>query len=162
MREDRKAELEKHVETVNAILRKADGGVLDSSEEGSGAELEEWGGVVDEPPELDHEAEYVDEDRYTTVTVEAMDLSKDGLHRKREEEEGAQAPDDGDGENEMKDSANGAQDKARNGKRIWTKENPEGRKKKKKKFRYESKAERKVTRHKERSGNKAKARARKE
>ncbi len=29
-----------------------------------------------QPPEVDHEAEYVDEDRYTTVTVEAMDLSK--------------------------------------------------------------------------------------
>jgi ribosomal RNA-processing protein 17 len=38
-----------------------------------------------------------------------------------------------------------------NGKRIWTKEKPktEWPKKKKKKFRYESKADRKVTRYKE-------------
>jgi ribosomal RNA-processing protein 17 len=38
-----------------------------------------------------------------------------------------------------------------NGKRIWTKERPktEWPKKKKKKFRYESKADRKVTRYKE-------------
>ena len=47
-------------------------------------------------------------------------------------------------------------------KRVWTKERPSGPKKKKKKFKYESKAERKVTRYKERSGNRAKAKARKE
>lgn len=48
------------------------------------------------------------------------------------------------------------------GKRVWTKAKPDQPKKKKKKFRYESKADRKVTRHKERAGGKAKAKARRE
>ncbi len=162
MREERKTELEKHVETVNAILREADGGISDTGGEESGTEMEEWDGVA-EAPEVDHEAEYIDEDRYTTVTVEAMDLSKEGLHRAMEEEErGIGGLKNEDAQPETNGSAKEAPDKVRKGKRIWTKETPDGRKKKKKKFRYESKAERKVTRYKEQSGNKAKARARKE
>ncbi|KAI9875444.1 MAG: hypothetical protein M1830_008469 [Pleopsidium flavum] len=162
MREQRKAELEKHVETVNAMLREADGGISDTSGEESGTEMEEWNGVA-ELPEVDHEAEYIDEDRYTTVTVEAMDLSREGLHRAIEEEERVtDVLGDENRSHKTNGSAKEASDKARKSKRIWTKENPEGLKKKKKKFRYESKAERKVTRYKERSGNKAKARARKE
>lgn len=45
-------------------------------------------------------------------------------------------------------------------KRVWTKQKPGLPKRKRKKFRYESKAERKVTRLKEHSGNKVQAKAR--
>ncbi|MCJ1366656.1 hypothetical protein MMC16_005786 [Acarospora aff. strigata] len=164
MRDERKADLERHVETVNAMLREADGGVSESDGEQSGSEKEEWNGLS-EPPPVDHEAEYIDEDRYTTVTVEAMDVSKEGLHRVRqEEEEENNAAQKSRSEQHVADGAGGdVTNKVPTGKRTWTKENPTGHsKKKKKKFRYESKGERKVTRHKERSGNKAKARARKE
>ena len=35
---------------------------------------------------LDHDEEYVDEDRYTTVTIEAVDVSKEGLQKVAGEE----------------------------------------------------------------------------
>lgn len=163
MRDERKADLEKHVETVNAMLREADGAVPEVEDGQNGSEMEEWHGVS-EPSGVDHEAEYIDEDQYTTVTVEAINVSKEGIHRVMDAEEmddAAQRAED------KQVSTNGGAteggNKVQNGKRRWTKENPDGHiKKKKKKFRYESKAERKVTRYKERSGNKSKARARKE
>jgi len=163
MRDERKADLEKHVETVNAMLREAHGTASELQEGQSGSEMEEWERVAD-PPDVDHEAEYIDEDRFTTVTVEAINVSKEGIHKVMDTEEmditGQKGAD-------QKPGADGGGDEgadtARKGKRRWTKENPDGHlKKKKKKFRYESKAERKVTRYKERSGNKSKARARKE
>jgi len=162
MRDGRKADLEKHVETVNAMLREANGTLPELEEVQSGSEMEEWNGVA-EPPDIDHEAEYIDEDRYTTVTVEAINVSKDGIHKVMDTEEmGVTALRNVDKKPGADGAGNEEDDKARKGKRRWTKENPDGRIKKKKKFRYESKAERKVTRYKERSGNKSKARARKE
>lgn len=107
---------------------------------------------------MDHEAEYVDEDRYTTVTVEAMDLSKDGLHKQEE----TQADLDSSEERQL-DGATRTND-PKQGKRIWTKDKPEKDarrpKKKRKKFRYENKAERKLTRIKEKSKNSRQAKAR--
>lgn len=105
---------------------------------------------------MDHEEEFIDDDRYTTVTVEAVDVSKDGLHKIIQE-----------GETGGEESESNLVDRpvpktGQDAKRVWTKERPGGPKKKKKKFRYESKADRKITRHKERSGNKSKAKARKE
>ena len=163
MRDERKADLERHVETVNALLREATGTVPGVEEVQSGSDTEGWNGVT-EPEAVDHEAEYIDEDRYTTVTVEAINVSKEGIHKVMDAEE----TDDPDprGEDKQIVTDGGAAEegnKVQNGKRRWTMENPDGHvKKKKKKFRYESKAERKVTRYKERSGNKSKARARKE
>lgn len=163
MRDERKADLEKHVETVNALLREANGTVPELEEAQSGSETEEWNGVAD-PPDVDHEAEYIDEDRYTTVTVEAINVSKEGIHKVMDTEEIDVAAQKDVAKHPGTDGGgNEGDDKAPKGKRRWTRENPEGHiKKKKKKFRYESKAERKVTRYKERSGNKSKARARKE
>lgn len=162
MRDGRKADLEKHVETVNALLREANGTLPELEEVQSGSEMEEWNGVA-EPPDIDHEAEYIDEDRYTTVTVEAINVSKEGIHKVMDTEEmGVTVLRDVDKKPGTDGAGNEEDDKARKGKRRWTKENPDGRIKKKKKFRYESKADRKVTRYKERSGNKSKARARKE
>ena len=109
--------------------------------------------------EVDHEAQYVDEDRYTTVTVEAMDLSKDGLHKAENE-----AEDDLDRSKNVKPEGAPISPSQRRGKRTWTKEKPEKEghvsKRKRKKFRYENKAARKMTRIKEKSKNGRQATAR--
>ncbi len=137
--------MEEHVNAVNAILKEvsAVGAGLDSDEEG-----EVWGGIREEEPAktevLDREEEYVDEDRWTTVTVEAVDISKEGLKKVREEGH----------EDEVPELAVEKQD-GKEEKKKWPK------KEKKKKFRYESKAERKFTRGKQKAGNKARADARK-
>lgn len=108
---------------------------------------EEWAGFDDDAlaPELvDHEEEYVDEDKYTTVTVEAVDVTKEGLHRVADEE---------DSEDTLEAEVKPVQ-KEEKGKKVWPK------KPRKQKFRYESKAERKATRGKQKAGNKARADAR--
>jgi ribosomal RNA-processing protein 17 len=143
LREERKKELEQHVDAVNALV----GNTRTSDQEGASGD-EVWGGIEDEiePEAVDHEEEYIDEDRYTTVTVEAVDISKDGLHR---------VVDDSDSE-PAEDVVAKPDEKVSQAKKKWPK------KEKKKKFRYESKAERKVTRSKQKAGNKAKADARKD
>ena len=151
------------MEAVKLALREADGSIDDWKSEDSSTVEDEWDGIV-EMPEVDHEDEYVDEDRHTTVTVEAVDVTKDGLHKVAVEREDG---DESDGVREDQNINTHGEvgpdgHKKPNEKRVWTKERPGGPKKKKKKFRYESKAERKVTRHQERSGSRAKAKARKE
>ena len=156
LREGRRADLEKHVEEVNALLKRPE---EDTQSEIDGAEEEEhWEGFT-ESPEIAHEAEYVDDDRFTTVTVEAVDVSRDGFHKVRDDTDGESNVDD-----KVEQSKSGQeedQEKTAKGKRTWTKERPGGPKKRKKKFRYESKAERKITRYKEKLGNKKQARERK-
>lgn len=153
LREGRKADLERHVEEVNNLLRDAadEAGGMDEEDR---EEDETWDGFA-EAPMVDNEVEFIDEDRYTTVTVESVEVSRDGLHK---------LPQEGgrnDTESDTPTAGRAPPTTDQHGKRIWTKERPGG-PKKKKKFRYESKAERKVTRHKERSGNKSKAKARRE
>jgi ribosomal RNA-processing protein 17 len=148
LREERKKELEEHVNAVNALLQDVEGRIG----RGEGSEEEdEWGGIEDEGDlavkaveVLDHEEEYMDEDRYTTVTVEAVGVSKEGLQNVVDEES-----DDGKEAEYAKPA-----EKEETGKKKWPK------KERKKKFRYESKAERKVTRGKQKAGNKARADAR--
>jgi ribosomal RNA-processing protein 17 len=139
LREERKIELEEHVNAVNAILR-AEAEALEEDKD------EDWGGFEDDvAPELvDHEEEYVDEDRYTTVTVEAVDVSKEGLHKVADEDESEDTL-----EADIKPVEEGK------GKKVWPK------KPRKQKFRYESKAERKISRGKQKASNHAQARARK-
>ena len=143
------------------MLRNEDGVLSDSSEQaGSGVE-EQWEGINEEKV-IDHEDAYVDDDRFTSITIEAVDVSRDGLRKVEQQAETdsltleAEAPGGTGG-----DSAREVQTGPEKGKRIWTKDQAKGIKKKKKKFKYESKAERKVTRHKEKSGNRASAKARK-
>ena len=154
--------MEKHVEAVNSMLRDGDGEVLGSDEEVE-EEDNQWGGIK-EVPEIGHDAEYIDEDRFTTVTVEAVEVSKDGLHRMVDEDD--KQSEDGDIQGRAgrtsRTTNSGEGPGTEKKKRVWTKERPGGPKKKKKKFKYESKADRKVTRHKERSKSKAKAKARRE
>lgn len=118
---------------------------------------EEWTGLTDrEPPPIDHEAEYIDEDKYTTITIETMDVTREGLFK---------AEQDGDQEEASGEKGPVASERpSEKKKRQWTKKKPKDEahkhKKKKRNFRYESKAERKMTRTKERSKNRKQARER--
>jgi len=155
LRQQRKIDLEKHVEEVNRLVKQANGDIVgldggESSEDDDGEE--EFVGFQDPEP-IDQEDEYVDEDKYTTVTIESVNISRDGFSKPGGDEEDAvarKAEEKEEGEGVGKDGKKDVQ-RDENGKRIWTKERPrtEWPKKKKKKFRYESKADRKVTRYKE-------------
>lgn len=116
-----------------------------------------------------HEDEYVDEEKYTTVTIEPMDAS--------DAEEDDEDDNDSDGVSKDETKADGKPkvrptvkevkmpDGTVKEKRIWTKEKPTGpkqKKKKVKKFRYESKVERKATRSKQRARNNDAAKTRRE
>jgi ribosomal RNA-processing protein 17 len=161
--------LKNHVEAVNALLREQ---VNHQSSDESGSsgddddeEEEEWAGFDDHPDNkpvpIGHEDEYVDEDRYTTVTIESIDITKSGLHKSASAEAGLEE------DSSVSDDAAAAQEegtgerKKADGRRLSAKEKPSSKPKvKKKKFRYLSKGDRKATRMKERSGNRAKAKAR--
>ncbi|KAL4881399.1 nucleolar protein 12-domain-containing protein [Aspergillus karnatakaensis] len=155
MREERNADFERALEEHKRQMKRMkeeneSGDDSDNASSGDGEE-DEWDGIA-EPPAVDYEAEYVDEDKYTTVTVEEMDPSKEGL---------LQSDDDSSDERTTERPAS-TQD-AKPVKPEKTKKQSDNKlKKKKKKFRYESKEERKVTRMKERASNHRKAKARKE
>lgn len=161
LRESRKADLEKHVAEINSMLqREADPDPVNLGEENrpNGGDNQEQSDGTMEHLNADLEAKYLDEDRYTTVTVEAVDVSRDGLHKVAHDE-----VDESDGEG-LKESSPKVMlaDRRRNpGEKRLPSKVKSVHKKKKRKFRYESKAERKTTRHKERSKNSAKARDRK-
>lgn len=130
---------------VNAELKKQNRAIGEDSDADSGAEgsLGEWEGIGEAQPEevLPDDEEYVDEDKYTTVTVEAMDG-----------EDEADALDDEDSAvKTIVPSKGEAGAKGITKKRIWSKDGQA--KAKKKKFRYESKAERQATRQKQKSKN---------
>lgn len=99
-----------------------------------------WDDIEDAAPEVAQDEEYVDEDKYTTVTVEAMGDSE-------ESETGSKQTAAKPGTEMMNGNTRDPK------KRIWSKENQT--KAKKKKFRYESKAERSATRQKQKSKNHA-------
>lgn len=103
---------------------------------------DEWNGF-DEAPEapaleaVDHEEEYIDEDLYTTVKVEAVSVDRDGLHNKSELEAADEESDEGSAADnaESKNAKDGTPSEGRRG----------APKKKKKKFRYETKVVRQMT-----------------
>ncbi|KIW17868.1 hypothetical protein PV08_05063 [Exophiala spinifera] len=160
LREERKAELERHVQQVNAMLRSASAlnGAEDQGTASSNSD-EEWSGISgEEPAPVDHEAEYIDEDKYTTVTVEAMDVSREGLFKAE------QAKDEGHKTYEQETKVGQEPGKVAK-KPKWTKEKPKDgsekpKRKKKRNFRYESKTERKTARSKEKSKGRKQARER--
>ncbi|KAF2645450.1 hypothetical protein P280DRAFT_389373 [Massarina eburnea CBS 473.64] len=133
MRKQRKEDLEKHVSEVNRLVKQANGELFSDSSDGEDDEDNgEWNGIPDapEPEVIDQEEEYIDEDKYTTVTIETVGISKQGFETK-----GDGSEDEGEGKE----------------KKVWTKEKPKTArpKKKKIKFRYETKAERKAERVKQ-------------
>ncbi|CAI4210448.1 unnamed protein product [Parascedosporium putredinis] len=142
MREERQREVEEHVQKVNTLLRESEAAGAIGHDE-SGSDGSEWGGIEEAATNdiIDHEEEYIDEDRYTTVTVESVSVTRDGLHKP------ALEPTEDEQEAEKaKKSAEEEQAKA--------KLRPP--KKPKKKFRYESKTERQLTEAKIRAKRKAK------
>ena len=106
----------------------------------------EWDGCSDTEPgprieamHIDREDEYIDEEKYTTVTVEMVGISREGFTK---DDEGGSEVDCGRDQPAEK--------------REWSKEKPKRAqpKQKKKKFRYESKADRRTTQLKERAKSK--------
>lgn len=103
----------------------------------------EWEGIEDGGvPAVPDDEEFVDEDKYTTVTVEA--IGEPG----EESEEDLKPPN---AEREARMANGGIRAAVK--KRIPSKDNQP--RAKKKKFRYESKAERSATRQKQKSKNRA-------
>lgn len=124
---------------------------LEDSADAEEVNDEEWDGIADEttlpiiPDDtIQREDEYVDEDKYTTVTVEAM---------------GEEPTIETVGESVGNKFADGEDNKTK--KRPWGKKASDGKAKPKKKFRYESKAERQVTRQRQQKSSRA-AKARRE
>jgi len=141
LREERKQALEEHVETVTKILRDAqNAGAVEPTQNSSG-EDDQWEGLSDsgvpEAP-IDLEEEYIDEDRYTTVTVEAVHVDRDGLHK--QEPEVSDQEGEWDEKPDQKSEGSKTQEPAK-----WSRPS------KKKTFRYETKFERDVTARKQRA-----------
>lgn len=113
---------------------------IENGEEDSDAPDDEgeWAGIVE--PEtaerIPSDEEYVDEDKYTTVTVEPMDDASDAAEDEEAEAARAKAA--------RIASGNGA---------VVKKKREKDQKPKKKKFRYETKAERQMGRAKQKSKN---------
>ncbi|KAB8337104.1 hypothetical protein FH972_021408 [Carpinus fangiana] len=159
LREQRRVDLENHVRQVKEMMERAEEGVGGSGAEGE-EEDEGWGGVESggeggegQEEGDEDEVEYIDEDKFTTVTVRPL--------------EGSDGEDDGGGGG-AEAAQNGHQDEAKTGKkRVWTHDKPKGidkkktLKKKKKAFRYEAPAERKAARGKQAKRNSEAARERK-
>lgn len=139
MREDRRREIEEHVLKVNQLLRNS-GAVLDSDDSHDQTEaFGAWEGLSDKPAaELTcHEEEYIDEDRYTTVTVEPVSVSRDGLSKPQPPSDQVES-DENNGKGSDRRSLLGKAEvvaAGKDGKSLGI------RKKKTKKFRYESRAE---------------------
>jgi len=145
MREERQREVEEHVQKVNALLRQSEvaGAIVNEESDSEGSE---WEGIEDPPTNdiIDHEDEYIDEDRYTTVTVESVSVTRDGLHKPKLEE----SEDEGDTEEAKRREAEQTKEKKRPPKQP------------KKKFRYESKIERQITQQKLKAKKKARNQSR--
>lgn len=180
MREERKKDLERHVAEVNALLRKHNPDISDSEEdEDDKASDDEWAGISESktaeaaaaPPNPDGVDEYVDEDKFTTVTIETMsddprkwDGGAEDSDAETEEEEVTVVKEGQDAD--VKGAGEEAAGAVAGKKRVWTKEKPTWKdgdkaKSKKKTFRYESKFERQQGRQKIKSKNKSSAEARK-
>ncbi|KKA28812.1 hypothetical protein TD95_002830 [Thielaviopsis punctulata] len=157
LREDRQRQVEEHVRTVEAMLKEHQmAGNIDSDDEAN----QEWSGIEDsetegkaDEPELaagdeivDIEEEYIDEDRFTTVKVESVTVTRDGLSKPGAELEEAEEK-----RRRAKEAAEEAK-KNEKPKKQWPKKD------KKNKFRYENKIERSMDRARQSARNKAKRR----
>ncbi|KAJ4311840.1 hypothetical protein N0V94_007746 [Neodidymelliopsis sp. IMI 364377] len=147
LRQQRKTDLEKHVEETNRLMRQANGDITEaedsSSSDGEDGDGDDGDDSVfkgfDDP--INQQDEYIDEDKYTTVTVETVNINRVGFSRPGEEEAEIRK------EREEREAKELEEKK----KRVWTKERPrtDRPKKKKVKFRYETKVERKMERMKQ-------------
>jgi ribosomal RNA-processing protein 17 len=135
LREERQQAVEKHVQHVHALLAEAkragqDDDVLSDAD----SQAEGWEGIKDEKPiePIDITQEYIDEDRYTSVAIEAVNIDREGIHRAADDPDQAQETDEqgsGEAREPNTDEVNKSVKKRAT-------------KKRKKKFRYETKYER--------------------
>ncbi|EMC91288.1 hypothetical protein BAUCODRAFT_57460, partial [Baudoinia panamericana UAMH 10762] len=156
MREQRKMDLDRHMAEFNAELRKQNPDLTESEAEDGKVDADgaggEWQGLGERPTAdvAQEDEEYVDEDKYTTVTVEPMNNFNDEEDEDRDAaKEYAQLPPEDPNRSAKK-------------KRVWAKDRPaDGKARPKKhKFRYESKAERQETRRKQKVKRSKAAKAR--
>lgn len=156
MREQRQQAIEDHVKQVNELIKEAQAAGQDDgagSQEGEQDKKgdDEWSGFQDDPPiePVDREEEYIDEDRYTTVTVEAVTVDRDGMHKPEDSSED-------DDETKGDDDSNTPEKAEEDGAQKTQKVHPP--KRKKPKFRYENKLERQFTQRKQRAHSNKKTR----
>ncbi|KAM0286014.1 hypothetical protein ACHAQH_001204 [Verticillium albo-atrum] len=146
VRDDRKREVEDHVNTVNKLLREAQAADSGDDQEINGEDFEEWDGIEEQKPEVvDFEDEYIDEDRFTTVKVEAIAVTRDGFEKLHDSDDSENEKNDGDGDSEKKGAEDEKTPKAR---KEWPKKKP--------KFRYEQKFDRRIEERKQKAKKKAK------
>lgn len=149
MRDERKQALEEHVNAVNKFLREAQGAGTGDIEAETGSGEEEWDGIHDEAEArpVDLEEEYIDEDRYTTVTIESVTVDREGLHKPEMEDQQEKEDDEGDEGDGNKTTTETTENES-------SKPQKQRPKKKKKDFRYETKFERKLTARKQKAKSK--------
>lgn len=125
------------------MLREAQAADSDGDQEIQAEDFEEWNGIEEDKDKVvDYEDEYIDEDKYTTVKVEAVSVSRDGFEKIYES--------DDDKDEEMKEAGKPSEgDDAATKKKQWPK------KEKKPKFRYELKLDRQNEARKQRAKKKA-------
>ena len=151
VREDRRQEVEEHVKNVNKMLREsgmvADPSLEENSEDDN--DSDEFTGFPDAPnlEIVDHEEEYIDEDRYTTVTVESVAITRDGLAKPLTQEEHEE-------QDRVKEAKKREYEAEEEEKRRAARLKKE-KKDKKKKFTYENKIERRLTEAKRRIKSKS-------
>jgi len=154
LRKERVEEVEAHVRAVNQAFKDLNG--VNSSDEaneesdGDDAEDEdeEWQGI-EEDTKVEYEDEYIDEGKFTTVTVEEVGIDKDGFVNLTEKLRSGVVKVAAAKPVEEKDTKAGK------------KKEDKSKKRKKRSFRYESKEERDKTRFKEKAKKKKFALARK-
>nr|OQO23458.1 hypothetical protein B0A51_08705 [Rachicladosporium sp. CCFEE 5018] len=157
LREQRKEDLSQHVAEFQRELQRMNEDVEKAaSEAGENSDAGADEAEVEVQDVTAQESEYVDEDKYTTVTVSAMDDTP------TDDELDASAARKA-AEAKLKAETDAKELEERRKKRPWLKEKPDDGKPKakKKKFRYESKHERRETRNKQKAKNSKQAAARK-
>lgn len=153
-RQERQREVEDHVQAINKMLSEAQAANSDDDQEIKAEDFEEWNGIEDEEAEaenggtsniVDYEDEYVDEDKYTSVKVEAVSVSKDGFEKVYDSDHEETGEEDVEKKTPKEDEAS----TAAAAKKVWPK-------KQKKKFRYEHKLERQAEGRKQKARKRAK------
>lgn len=149
IRDERKRDLEKHVAEVNALLKKQIDSSAEEDFEDEDAKDDDWAGFEDIPT-LDGTDEYIDEGKYTTVTIKELDDVRDFESQSEDEDGEAKTTDNSD---KAATTEPGRRKKSQQGGKP---------KQKKKKFRYESKLDRQADRKKLKAKRVAAAKARRE
>mgnify|MGYP005989282681 CR=1 FL=1 len=126
--------------------------IHNGKEKDSDNESDGWNGFPDQPDLdiVDHEEEYVEEDRYTTVTVESVTVSRDGFATPAQLQKAYEE------ETEKKRKSIEAAEAAKAA--LAEKRAKQAEKSKKKQFRYEPKIDRMIANERQRQKKKRRIR----